>query len=266
MKNLVIFASNIPNKNKLNIGESILDLVSKHIPNNNIYIGVNDSDQSWLDIVSRYNHNITPKELLVRSDASAYQSALRGYVNSNDNIEYDNVFFLHTQGTKSGRHSVREFHLDNLVKNYNEAIEKLYHDEKYGIYGATFSPVTRFNQNIVNDNKGIWYTLDKYYNFPYCPFPYFYIGTMFIIKFKILKEFLNNCNKSFFSEKLTTVHTPKNTDLWFFERDFPQVIFRQGYLPTYKCLYNNYGLKNFNEEEYLKDLIAWKKQNNLSVA
>lgn len=270
MKNLVIFASHINNPNHISIGKEIINLVNKHVPNNKIYVGVNNSCKEWFDEIKYLPHEETPNNLLVKSDASAYQTALRLFDRLSKEEDYDNVFFLHSQGTKSGRHDVRKNHLNTLLVEYDNAVRILHSEEKNGIYGATFSPVTRYSFTEPNSND-IWYTLDKYYDFPYRPFQYFYIGTMFVMKYKILKNFLNNCKRSFFDSPLSTVHNkdPNKTDLWFFERDFPQIVFRQGYLPTYKFLYNNYCIKNFGKDdsdigriiEFKKDLANWQRDN-----
>ena len=95
----VILASHIPSLDKLWVGEEILSKIKNDLPNADIFVGINPSNctNSWVELVKKYTNNfkITNVDLAVGSDASAYQTALSLYKESNK--DYDLVWFLHTQ-------------------------------------------------------------------------------------------------------------------------------------------------------------------------
>ena len=116
-KYCVILASHIPSVDRLWVGREILDRVVETLVDVDVIVGVNPSEctSEWVNLIKEYtpHHSITNDELVVNSDASAYQTALNLY--KKNNKQYEFVWFLHTQGTKSGRHDVRNYHLNNLL-------------------------------------------------------------------------------------------------------------------------------------------------------
>ena len=62
--------------------------------------------------------------------------------------------------------------------------------------------------------------LNKFYDFKIkTPFEYFYAKTFFVVKGGIINDFISKCDESFFNDYLN-IYGEKNTDRYFFERDF----------------------------------------------
>jgi hypothetical protein len=268
----VILASHIPSVDKIWIGEDILKKIKQYLPTADIYVGINPSNcvDEWIKTIKKYTNKylITPSDLVVGSDASSYQTALKLF-KENLNDQYDLVWFLHTQATKSNRHDVRNRHLNNLIVNNNQIIESFMNDDNIGGFSSCYSPAPYINDEKFSYTEKI---LDKYYNFKYTPFRYITIGTMYVILGKILNNFLEHCNVDFFEKPLSVYPDQKTTDLYFFERDFIQIVNRSGYVVKSVIYQNDYLLKvngetlldyGLCEKFYKENLKNWKNFNNL---
>ena len=83
MKKCIIFASHIPTPDKLFVGVESLNKFVESFSDYDVYIGINNSCQAWYDCLEQYSKKLnlfqetTPEHLLIDSDASAFQSALR---------------------------------------------------------------------------------------------------------------------------------------------------------------------------------------------
>ncbi len=223
MKTCVIIASHIPTIDKLNIGEDILIRVKKFLPQSDIFVGVNPSNctDEWINVIKKYtpHYEVTPNHLIIKSDSSAYQTALRLY---KDNIsEYDLVWFLHTQGTKSGLHSVRNTHLNTLLDEMGVVLNT-FNDKSIGAYGHTITPLPNY------DKLHDWdFMLDRFgVTRVNRPIRCFLSGTMYVIRGHILNHFITNCNDDFFDKILYNSFSEDHTvgDIWFFERDFIHIV------------------------------------------
>jgi len=265
-KYAVIMASHIPYIDSLWVGEEILNKIKQQIPEADIFVGINPSNcvEEWVDVVKKYslNYEITPKNLVISSDASAYQTALKIYKNKGQK-EYDLVLFLHTQGTKSGRHDVRKSHLNTLLENFNDLVELFNKDKKLGAYGNTITPLP----NCWVDSEWDFYLKRFGLEFINRPIRCFLVGTMFAIKGDILNNFIFKCNDSFFNEILHNPHTNGIGDPWFFERDFIHIVdgFTNHYIKG-KNVINNYGipLNGLTDSEHFENLLNnWVIKNNI---
>lgn len=262
----VILASHIPSVDKIWIGEDILKKIKQYLPTADIYIGINPSNctEEWVEIIKKYtdNYDITPNHLIINSDASAYQTALNVYKNKGKK-DYDLVWFLHTQGTKSGRHNVRENHLKTLLNDKEIIIDNFNTDNKLGAYGNTITPLP----NCWVDSEYDFYLKRFGLEFINRPIRCFLVGTMFVIKGSILNNFIFNCNEYFFNEILHNPHTDGLGDPWFFERDFIHIVdgFTNHYIKG-KHVINNYGipLNGLTDLEHFKNLLnTWMIKNNI---
>jgi hypothetical protein len=261
----VIFATHIPSEDKLWIGEDILIKIKKYLPDADIFVGVNPSPciDKWVKIIKKYTeyYEITPHNLTINSDASSYQSALRIY--KNHIKDYDLIWFLHTQGTKSGRHNVRESHLNTLLYENKISINE-FNNKEVGAYGHSLTPLP----NCWIDSEWDFYLERFGVKFINRPIRCFFVGTMFIIRGNILNNFILKCSDIFFNEILHNTHTNGQGDPWFFERDFIHIVdgFNDLTLKP-KFVINNYGL-NLNGlsdlEHYNKLLNEWKIKNNFN--
>jgi hypothetical protein len=260
MKKLVIFASHIPSDREIHIGEDILKKIKTYLGEDvDIFAGVNPSPSldKWLTVLKKYTDNIevTPSELVINSDASAYQSALRLY---NNNInDYDLVWFLHTQGTQSKNDKARERHLDTLLYNQSDVIN-IFNDNTIGVYGHSLVPLPNYNTphewDFMLDRFGV-----KRKN---RPIRCFFSGTMYVMRGHILNDFLGKCNDDFLNSLLYNSFGGSDIgDKWFFERDFIHIV----------DSYHDYTLKPrhitdwhnsppMDDNEYLRLINTWKKQ------
>lgn len=267
----VILASHIPSSDKIWIGEDILKKIKEFLPEADIFVGINPSScmDEWVNIIKNYTdkYEVTPNELVINSDASAYQSALRLYKKNNKN--YDLVWFLHTQGTKSSRHEVRESHLKTLLNEYDKVIDLFETDKMLGAYGNTITPLPWCWSNYVpgNGTESDFYLKRFGLEFVNDPIRCFLVGTMFVIKGDVLNNFIFKCNDSFFNEVLHNPHTNGQGDPWFFERDFIHIVdgFTNHYIKG-KNVINNYSinLNGLTDQEHFNKLLSnWKIKNNI---
>jgi hypothetical protein len=262
----VIFASHIPSIDKIWIGEDILKKIKLYLPEADIFVGINPSNciNEWVEVIEKYtkHYEITPNEFVINSDASSYQSALRIYKNHMKN--YDLVWFLHTQATKSGRHDVRENHLKTLLIEKDEVLQ-VFKNNEIGAYGHSLTPLP----NCEIDSEWDFY-LKRFNNeFSNRPIRCFFVGTMFIIRGYILNNFINHCDKDeFFNKILHNPHTNGLGDPWFFERDFIHIVDAYNdFILWPKNVINNYGIntKNMSDFKYYENLLTkWKIKNNFN--
>jgi len=261
----VIFASHIPSTDKMWIGEDILKKIKENLPNVDIFVGVNPSPclNEWIEIIKKYTdyYEITPQELVISSDASSYQSALRSYKKNLKN--YDLVWFLHTQATKSNRHEVRNNHLNTLL-NEKDIVIDIFKDVTIGAYGHTLTPLP----NCWVNSEWDFYLSRFGVNFINRPIRCFFVGTMFVIRGVILNNFIEKTNDDFFNKILYNPHTNGNGDPWFFERDFIHIVDAFNDMILWpKNVINNYGIdtkKLSDFDHYMKLLEDWKLKNKFN--
>lgn len=266
-KYAVIMASHIPSTDKMWVGEDILKKIKTFLPEADIFVGINPSNcvEEWIKIVKKYttNYEITPGHLTINWDGSAYQTALRMFKNEGQK-NYDLVWFLHTQGTKSGRHDVRESHLKTLLNEHDDIINLFNSDINLGGYGNTITPLPW----CWDEEADADFYLKRFgLEFINRPIKCFLVGTMFVIRGSILNNFIFKCNDSFFNEILHNPHTKGQGDPWFFERDFIHIVdgFTNHYIKG-KNVINNYGisLKGLSDVEHFEKLLSdWKIKNNV---
>ena len=272
MKTAIILASYIPNRSKLWVGQEVLDQIKKCVTDDyTIFAGLNPSrnDTEWLRVLNTYTQyvEVTPEHLIINSDASAYQSALRAYEPHAG--KFDLVIFLHLKGVTSGCHDVRRGHLHCLLGEYEITKDVLSKDDMAGSYGYTLLPVAKEGYA----EGPIWDTLDRYCEWKYRPFKWFFACTLFAMKAHILDSFLGRANSAFLNERLGTVYKSQG-DRYFFERDFGGIVSRSGYIMRYKRLINcvrgftkKYGKIRGPELEvlYRSELSRWAKNNNIKL-
>jgi len=263
----VIIASHIPSVNDIWVGKEILEQIRVNLPNSEIFVGINPSpvQEEWINVVKEYtsNYNVTPNHLVINSDASAYQTALKMYKNKGHK-DYDLVWFLHTQGTKSGRHDVRRSHLKTLLDDHLEIVDLFKRDKLLGAYGNSLSPLP----SCWGDSEWDFYLGRFGLEFVNRPIRCFLVGTMYVIRGYILNNFIFKCNDSFFNEILHNPHTNGSGDPWFFERDFIHIVdgFTNHYIKS-KYTINNYNIPLnglTDNEHYEKLLNNWRVKNNMN--
>lgn len=250
MNKAIIFASYIPTKEQIYIGLEFLDLFRDLYEDYDIYVGVNPSCQEWLDMLNQrgINYNITPDNLIVNSDVSAYQSALSLLKKSNK--KYDLYTFAHTKGVTSNAHTFRAEVFERFLgKKF--VIEKLFEqNQEIGLYSPWVT--TCSTKNSIQKSLDVFLgdseckntdTMTQY--------------TFYTIRGCIINDFIENVKPIFWGSKITDVSYPyydhkivgnqiiwdykseigssqfKN-DIYFFERDFPMIAERKCFKITNK--------------------------------
>jgi len=242
MKKAMIFASYIPTKDKIYIGEEFLNCFQELYSDYDLYVGVNPSCQEWIDVLKNrsINYKITEEKFVVTSDVSAYQTALKLLKESEK--EYGLYTFAHTKGATSDSHVFRK-EVFNRYLNRNREIEKIFeNDSEVGLFSLWVTKCTTLSS--------IQQSLDVFLNNSECKNTDTMTQyTFYTMKGSILNKFIKEVNDLFWNEKITDVKYPYhsyvmvnnhhiwdfnsplgtiqlNNDIYFFERDFPMIVER----------------------------------------
>jgi hypothetical protein len=251
MKGSIIFASFIPSKNELYIGKQFLDKFKELYKNYDIFIGVNDSCKEWLDTIIEYSktmniyYDITPKDLLIDSDASAFQTALKLLKNSGK--KYDIYWFGHTKGVTSNAHDFRQ-EVFNIFWDKKDYIESEMFKNNASIYspyiGTTAENYLNTTLPLIVYGKPNYNNLSSYYTF-------------WVNNGEVINNFIEICNPKFFTKKITSFDRlikdkyGTNLDRYFFERDFPMIY--QKIVEEPKLLYNKIVTSDLKMVDYIKN-------------
>ena len=247
----IVFASFVPHTQGMLIIEEMFNIYRQYFADCDIYVGINgnpcpeyltylDNLKSELNII----YAITPKDLEIPSDVSAYQTALKLLRDSKK--EYNYIWFGHTKGmTNNTSHWRKQFVTDFFPKR-PEITNNLEASQagSYSLYLTKYKGKTSFDDR-----------LSDYFNFskPYF-YTYLYLFTFYVLKGKYLHQFLNNCTESFYTTKLTN----NGSDIYFFERDFPHIVWRLGGYPLYKYWNTTLVIDGGHPEgHYYKDIKTY---------
>jgi len=247
----LVFASYVPDKRKMYIIDEMFQCFEQYFKDADFYVGINgESCTEYINFLDQYKSILSlqytqiPKHLEVASDVSAYQGALKMLKNSGK--KYDYIWFGHTKGIVHNSSEWRYDFLNNFFPKRKEITELLKnsHAGSYSLYLTKYAGVQEFKD-----------VLSKYYNFnkPYF-FTYLYLFTFYVLKGIYVHNFLNNCQPEFFNNNLVN----DGADIYMFERDFPQIVWRQGGYPLYKeWKINLTSGPCYPENQYYEDLIKY---------
>jgi hypothetical protein len=278
VKNCFIISFYLPTKDSVKILEDMLIKLSSNFKNPTFIIGFNPSPfiTEAIQLIKSRNefeilYGVVDDYLSCDSDASGFQKALK--ILKNSHKKYDLYWFLHSKAITSNRHHEREYMLNDFIEN-KEKIESLFNENNFiGSYGdmliqlGTLKKGYKFTTPTTSGNY-----LDKFYNFKVkIPFEYFYAKTFFVIKGLIVNEFITKCNESFFNDYLN-IYGEKNTDRYFFERDFIRLVDKMGYVVLGRVVSNGISDNrwgNISTEEsnkrYLEEMGLWLEVNQLDL-
>lgn len=229
MKKAFILSSYIPTDDIIWVGKEYLDMLVKNFQDYDIYIGVNPSTPEWVKTIEEYSkkinitYGITKDNLVIDSDASAFQTALS--LVKQKNIKYELVWFGHTKGVTSNKHDFRHV-IYKIFLDKKNIIEDLFEQNKdlglfspymYKIKGKKWDNYINNNLRCIlkgdyenNTNKSCYYT-------------------HYVLRGEPLYRFLNEVDEAFFNSNLLTLGVEQKFDRYFFERDFPMIIEKYGY-------------------------------------
>jgi hypothetical protein len=217
MKNAVIFAGYFPHPHRIDI---YLENLKKHFSDCDFYIGLNSSFPGTEEYLNKkgFNNIIhVPTRLEINSDASAFQAALLLF--RAKNIEYDNIYFLHSKGTSyvtdvQWQGSCNDYFVGFCIRRHlvDEAIKL------DGIGGVSY-----VGRKHPMDNGGYSIAIDELRPNPKQTHvdDIMSLITFYAIKGNIIKDFVYNCREEFFNTKMS--------DRYFFESSFPLVVDKAGY-------------------------------------
>lgn len=253
MKSCVIFSCTIVKPERLIVLHKFIESFKQNFSDADFFIGINPNSVNEVeDIISSTGLNIismnrATNELYSESDASAYQIALKGLLNSNNS--YENYWFIHTKsGVNEHSNYLRDWYIHNFLGNKN-TIEIFIQTNpgigSYGMlgleydelrnYGETDCEIDIFENTITDD-------------LPYTHANFFYIHTLYVINKKPMEIFLKLISNKWFETKL---------DRYYFEGVFPFIVSRSGYFPY---LENRYSCSKIDLHPYIEQ---WITTNNL---
>lgn len=228
MKSAVIFATYIPTEDKIPIGIEMLDKIYEHYSDCDIFIGINQSCQKWIDTIESYRnklnifYQITETDKIIKSDASAYQTALNLYKKTG--LEHDLLWFMHTKGVTSG--STLRSSVYKIFHSKRKEIENLFkEDNDLGLFMPWMIKQLPKNKEYVENNLKHILIGEKFKKCSDLTGHY----TFYTIKGSIIKNFLKDVVSDFFDKNLLTLGVEQKFDIYFFERDFPMIIEKYGY-------------------------------------
>lgn len=278
MKNCFLISFFLPTKESVTILDDILSRLEVNFSDLTIFMGINPSPflEEGVKVIESHNkikfyYSEVPKNLVCDSDASGYQTALKLLKDSDKS--FDLYWFIHSKAITSNRNQEREFMLNDFIGN-KEKIESLFIENNFiGSYGdmliqlGTLKKGHKFSTPTISGNY-----LDKFYDFKIkTPFEYFYAKTFFVIRGEIINDFIVKCDPSFFNNYLN-IYNEKNTDRYFFERDFIRLVDKMGYIVLGRVVSNGISDNrwgNISTEEsnrrYLEEIVLWLEENDLKL-
>ena len=252
MKTAVVFAAYINDARYFAMFEKNMELFLSEMHDSKFYVGIN-ACKHQLEIIRYFKmhkldfkYAITDARLTLPTDASAYQTALS--LMQKDNEKFDLIWFSHTKGSNSQQYNDLVAQLIELyLKKENVAKHFLAHP-KCGLYatsGVVYPKVRPF--------------INRYATFRYPPLLLSPLYSCYAIRGKLVRNFLTKCNDIFFTEKLPNGH--------FFEFDFPQITFQQGYVPYVQQIVQVHHAElqtiKSTPQSYQGVLDKWMDQNKL---
>ena len=255
-KTAIVFAVYAANEHGLNVFLKIMNQIEQLFSDARIFVGINPCQMQ--SVLIRYLNNsrlnltydITPAELVLDSDASAFQTALRMLLKSQ--ASYGLIWFIHTKSSTNFSHEpTLDWLLHNLVRN-RLRVEESFLNPSVGACGV----------DIVIHPEPIQDVISQYKNYPFSQLQLMYLFTFYVIRGGIVHDFIETCSNSFFSQKI-------NSDRYFFERDFYQIAFMSGHIPAFmhapQLHFNDWDKVVCNRDTVFKTMNDWIMENHSRV-
>lgn len=168
-----------------------------------------------------------PKRV-VSSDVSGYQKGLELLYRSNKT--YDVVWMVHTKGISYEVRSTmwkNALDLQTKVLGSRERVERSFaSNPNLGSWTPYLTVCAAHREDF-----------DAYFDFTYRVMPLFCVYTFAALRGSALHAFLNEASKrGFFEDNLPASAGFKESARWFFEFAMAQIVWRQGYDPSYDAL------------------------------
>lgn len=228
MRHAVVFSSFIPDTEVARfVGAYYVDLFQRRFADSTIYVGINaGSSQDWRAALSASGLDVvlceTPAHLVVDSDVSGFQSALRTIRNTG--ARHDFYWFGHTKGATHDaiRHTdgLREV-LERDFWSRRDEVEQRCDPARHGAFLAYPMLTTTRSEEIVDYLRGVFPAL-------YPPVGAFPTYTFFGMTGVSLRNFLAGAEDRFFSQNLIA---GTGLSRYFFEGGFAWVADMGGFEP-----------------------------------
>ncbi len=257
----VALAAYFPSRRSIVLFIEMLNYLEEHFSDCDLYVGINPSQYASLGISllqqSKLNFRYleVSTELDSKSDASGFQAAL--LLMKQADRTYEIVYFMHLKGA-----SLKEEYstIDatgnrieiNVLQNFLEIfknraqIKEIFHsNSQVGTFshllGKSRTPTPNVTSNLMQ--------------FDYPPFfTYLHFYTFYAARGSAVRSILTNVRSTFWNNNLA-----KLSDIYFFERDFTQMIWRQGFLPKCNVFTNLNNGVDLNEQVFNDDISIWLK-------
>ena len=252
-RSCIIFSCTILSKDRLFVLEEFLQEFENNFKDCDIYVGINPP--SIADIEERLARTSlrikgvkrAPQHLYTESDASGFQTALQ--LANASGMSYENCWFVHTKGGVN-EHSnyLRKWYIVELLGNrkYVEGVLcSSNYIGSYGMLGLEFDKNKHYNET---DTDIPIFTNKLTEALPYTHANFFYIHTLFVVKYEIVSKFLSLISEQWFITKL---------DRYYFEGIFPFIVSRLGYFPY---IDNNRTMNGLSIDTLNRE---WIVENNL---
>lgn len=214
----VVFALYCPEASRLGFIRYFIDLFKADFADCRFFVGINppllpevagflDRQRNCLNL----SYAVAPDHLVVDSDASAYQAALRLAAASGECFDY--YWFGHTKGIVRPQPNV----ICDMHSNFWTKRKLIQRWLAVHPHWGAFSPSVTFMPEGESSDA-----LDRFCSFPCGGNRAMYPFTFYVIKGRLIREFLAR-QKRFFDTNLGTA-----SDRFFFERDFPSLVWKLG--------------------------------------
>jgi len=228
MRHAVVFSSFVPDTEVArDVGAYYIDLFQRRFRDCTIYVGINSgSSRSWHASLADADLDIviceTPDRLVVNSDVSGFQSALRTLRNTR--AQHDYYWFGHTKGATHDafRHTdgLREV-MEREFWSRRSEVETFCDPTRHGTFCALPMLATSRSSETVDYLRRIFPAL-------YPPVGIFPYATFFGMTGTALRNFLASAAESFFTKNLIE---GTGVSRYFFEGGFSWVADMAGFEP-----------------------------------
>jgi len=255
MVSAVVLATYLPSRRSLAILIETLDYLEQHFGDCDIYVGINPSPYVSLGIELlrksslNFRYIEAPAHLDTRSDASAFQAAM--LIMKQSQASYDLVYFMHLKGSSlTAEYEAVSASGDKVEFNIFKRLLDVFRDRTYvenvfqsEPYTGTYSYLLAKKSNPIPD------LTSAFMDFSLPPFPpYLHYYTFYAVRGSALEQVIDELSNDFWGMNLFKI-----SDRYFFELHFPQMIWRQGFLPRCETLVS------FNVDDYPIDNETFEK-------
>ncbi len=259
----VALATYFPSRRSVRLFIEMLNYLEEHFADCDLFVGVNPSEYApiGIDLLKKSKLKFrcleVNTELDTRSDASAFQAALLLMKQSNTN--YDVVYFMHLKGASLLTEYTATNPSGNKVEfNVLRAALEVFKNRSYieGVFESD-TRVGTFSHLLGKSRLQVPDVTSDLMEFRYPPFyTYLHFYTFYAVRGSAVSNILSSAKPIFWSSNLAKI-----SDIYFFERDFTQMVWRQGLLPKCNVFTKLNDGMDVNEQIFQEDSFDYLKVN-----